>query len=505
LLFEISQMLVGRNDLRDIIKPLLKKLCLTIGALRGTINIINRETSRIFIRESIDLGSPGGGDYQQKIPEGFVDQVIQSGKPSVFTIDGGTKAGQGASVAFYCLPIYYGEAICGTLSIETVLCRGENADDGLRLLSLVSFSLGQAAYFKQQAQERIESLQRENERLQEQIKNNFKPDNMVGSSRDMHTVYLHIEQVCSSPNTTVLIRGESGVGKELVASAIHNGSSRRGQAFVKINCAALPDSIIESELFGHEKGAFTGAISMRKGRFEIADGGTIFLDEIGDLLPQTQVKLLRVLQEREFERIGGYTPIRCNVRVIAATSRNLEQLIEEGKFRLDLYYRLNVFPIYVPPLRARKSDILQLVDYFVEKYARLTNKKFHRIAPDAVDLILSYGWPGNVRELENCIERAVLICNDDTIHAHHLPPTLQAAEPAAGQPGGLLENAVNSLERDMIVNALRTSHGKMAAAARVLGITERMITLRVKKFDIDTDVYRRKGRVLAGNLHDSRA
>ncbi len=305
----------------------------------------------------------------------------------------------------------------------------------------------------------------------------------------MRSVYMHIEQVATSANTTVLIRGESGVGKELVASAIHKGSGRNGSAFVKVNCAALPDSIIESELFGHEKGAFTGAIAMRKGRFEIADGGTIFLDEIGDVSAQTQVKLLRVLQEREFERVGGLHPIHCNVRIIAATSRNLEQLIEENKFRPDLYYRLNVFPIYVPPLRERKSDILQLADFFVEKYAKLSGKNIRRISSAAVDLIVAYNWPGNVRELENSIERAVVLCNDDTIHAHHLPPTIQSVGSATSQSGGPLENALNSLEREMVIDALKTTHGNMAGAARMLGVTERMMGFRVKKHEIAVEIY----------------
>src|SRR5208337_362865 len=240
--------------------------------------------------------------------------------------------------------------------------------------------------------------------------------NMIGSSGGMQIVYDHIEQVASS-NTTVLIRGESGVGKELVAHALHKRSPRSLRAFVKVNCAALPDSIIESELFGHEKGAFTGAIAMRKGRFEVAEGGTIFLDEIGDVSPATQVKLLRVLQEKEFERVGGHVPIKANVRILTATSRNLEEMIEQDKFRADLYYRLNVFPIYAPPLRERKSDLLLLADFFIEKYAKLNQKDVRRISTAAIDLLMSYHWPGNVRELENCMERAVLLCQDKSIEA----------------------------------------------------------------------------------------
>ena len=305
----------------------------------------------------------------------------------------------------------------------------------------------------------------------------------------MRSLFLHIEQVASS-NTTVLIRGESGVGKELVARALHEQSQRKQKTFVKFNCAALPESIIESELFGHERGAFTGAIAMRKGRFEMADHGTIFLDEIGDVSPATQVKLLRVLQEKEFERVGGATPIKCDVRIITATSRNLEEMIEQGKFRSDLYYRLNVFPIYVPPLRERKADLLLLADHFVEKFSAVNGKKVRRITTAAIDLLVSYHWPGNVRELENCMERAVLLCLGASIEAHHLPPTLQKKDPSEVGPSGTLDAAVSALEYEMIVAELKTCDGNMAKAARNLGLTERQMGLRVKLYNIDFKRFR---------------
>jgi Nif-specific regulatory protein len=315
---------------------------------------------------------------------------------------------------------------------------------------------------------------------------------MIGNSNAMRSVYMHIEQVAGSA-TTVLIRGESGVGKELVARALHEQSPRKGKTFVKFNCAALPESIIESELFGHEKGAFTGAVAMRKGRFEVADGGTIFLDEIGDLSAPTQVKLLRVLQEKEFERVGSQTPISCDVRIITATSRNLEAMIEQEKFRADLYYRLNVFPIYVPPLRDRKSDLLLLADHFVEKFSKSCGKNVRRITTAAVDLLVSYHWPGNVRELENCIERAVLLCSGLSIEAHHLPPTLQKKDPSEKGSSGTLDSAVSALEYEMIVAELKACEGNMARAARTLGLTERQIGLRVKRYGIDFKRFRMEG------------
>jgi Nif-specific regulatory protein len=509
LLFEISQLVGGTLDIHENIRPILEKICTGINAHRGIINIINRETSELTIEESYGLTpEEESSKGHPKLGEGIIGMVGETGKPIVITNIAqdehfrGRKPtvtelnhGDEYSAAFFCVPIRLGQEVRGTLSVERIIVRGERTDDDLRLLTLIASVIAQAVIVRQSAQERIQTLRKENERLQEQIKNQFKPANMIGSSSAMRSVYLHIEQVSSSANTTVLIRGESGVGKELVANAVHLASARKGRAFVKVNCAALPDSIIESELFGHEKGAFTGAIAMRKGRFEIANGGTIFLDEIGDISPTTQVKLLRVLQEREFERVGNQTPIQCDVRVIAATSRNLEQLIEQNKFRMDLYYRLNVFPIYVPPLRERKSDILQLADHFIEKYSDSAGKKVRRISTAAIDLLMSYHWPGNVRELENCIERAVLLCNDDAIHAHHLPPSLQAAEPGAVHSRSTLDSALNSLEREMLIDALKTTHGNMSQAARMLGITERIMGLRVKKHVIDPAIFR---KALAG-------
>jgi Nif-specific regulatory protein len=281
------------------------------------------------------------------------------------------------------------------------------------------------------------------------------------------------------------LRGESGVGKELIAHAIHYNSVRAAKPLVKVNCAALPENILESELFGHEKGAFTGAHQQRKGRFELADRGSIFLDEVGDLTPGMQIRLLRVLQEREFERVGGTETIKIDVRVIAATNRNLDELMTERTFRRDLYYRLNVFPIHIPPLREHKTDILLLADYFVEKYSRKHAKAIRRISTPAIDMLMAYHWPGNVRELENCIERAVLMSNDDVIHGHHLPPTLQTAEFSGTTLRGTLQETLERVEREMIVEALKSCRGNRAKASRMLGVSERIMGLRVEKHGID--------------------
>ena len=323
--------------------------------------------------------------------------------------------------------------------------------------------IARAVKLRQRSEEEKEKLLEENIRLQNELKDRFQPDNMIGSSQAMQEVFDLIAQVTRS-EATVLIRGESGTGKELVAHAIHYNSLRAEKPFIKVNCAALPESVIESELFGHEKGAFTGALATRKGRFEMADGGSIFLDEIGELSAMTQVKLLRVLQEREIERVGGSETIKVNVRIIAATNRNLEEEITRGTFREDLYYRLNVFPVHIPPLRERKTDVMLLADFFIEKYSRKNRKIVKRISSSAIDLVMSYHWPGNVRELENCIERASLLSTDQVIHAYHLPPSLQSAESSDTGLHSTLLQAVENLEIELIKEALKSNRGNMAKA-----------------------------------------
>jgi Nif-specific regulatory protein len=300
----------------------------------------------------------------------------------------------------------------------------------------------------------------------------------------MQRVYEQVAQVARS-NTTVLLRGESGTGKELIASAIHYNSARAKKPFVKVSCGALPDTLIESELFGYEKGAFTGADARKKGRFELADGGTLFLDEIGDVQLSTQVKLLRVLQEREFERLGGHETLKADVRLIAATNKDLERAIEQGKFREDLFYRLNVFPIFIPPLRERKPDVLLLADHFLQRFSAEHGRDIRRLATPAIDMLASYHWPGNARELQNVIERAVLVCDGHVIHAHHLSPTLQTAEASGTVMSIALDDAVAAYEKDLLQDALKSARGNRAKAARLLRTTERIVNYKVRKLGID--------------------
>jgi Nif-specific regulatory protein len=325
--------------------------------------------------------------------------------------------------------------------------------------------------------------------LKQKLQQEYSFHNIIGNSHEMRDVYEQVTRVARS-DTTVLLRGESGTGKELIAEAIHYNSLRSDRPFHRVNCGAIPENLIESEFFGYEKGAFTGAESRKLGWFELANGGTLFLDEVGELLPATQVKLLRVLQNRQFERVGGTETLKCDVRVIAASNANLEESMSQGRFREDLYYRLNVFSIFLPPLRDRKTDILLLADHFMLKYGRRQAKAVKRISTPAIDMLMRYHWPGNVRELENCIERAVVLCEDQVIHSYHLPPTLQTAESSDTIPRLSLTKSVASYEKELIQDALKTTRGNMARAARLLDTTERIIGYKIHKYRINTSRFR---------------
>jgi Nif-specific regulatory protein len=494
LLFEVSQTLDSSLDLREVLGPVLKIIARHKGILRGSLTLLNRDTGEISIEAAYGLSASQQRKGRYRIGEGVIGQVFQTGRPAVIprvseeprflNRTGAIAKAEGSDISYLSVPIKLENRVVGALSIDVPYQEEISLQDEVRLLSIVGSMISQAVKLRQKAQEERRQLIEENLRLTEELKDRFRPSNLIGNSGAMQAVYDLIAQVSGS-DATVLIRGESGTGKELVAHAIHYSSRRAGKPFIKVNCAALPETVIESELFGHEKGAFTGAVSARKGRFELADGGTLFLDEVGDLSTGLQIKLLRVLQEREFERVGGASTLKVDVRLIAATNVELEKLIQSGRFRQDLYYRLNVFPIHIPPLRERKTDILQLADFFVEKYGRANHKQVRRISTPAIDMLMSYHWPGNVRELENCVERAVLLSDDDVIHGHHLPPSLQTAEASGTVFRGRLASNLAGVERELILEALKSYRGNMAMAARALGISERIMGLRVCKYDID--------------------
>lgn len=499
LLYEVSKLLGRSMELREVIGPVLNALAERMGMSRGAITLVNRNTGEIYIEAAHGLSENQRKKGVYQIGEGVVGKVVETGQPVIVPhiseeplfLDrtGARKDLAKSDISFICVPIKIGAEIIGTLSADRLFDETISLKEDVRVLSIIASMVAQAVRLRQETQEERERLIQENLRLRGELQERYQPANIIGKSKVMRDVYDLIAQVSKS-NATVMIRGESGTGKELVANAIHYNSLRATKPLVKVNCAALPETVLESELFGHEKGAFTGATYERRGRFEMANGGTIFLDEVGDLPPMVQIRLLRVLQEREFERVGASSTTKIDVRVIAATNRNLEELMEEGLFREDLYYRLNVFPIYVPALRQRRTDILLLADFFVEQCAKANNKRIHRICTHAIDMLMSYHWPGNVRELENCIERAVLLSNEGVIYGYHLPPTLQTSSYTGTVPYGTLQGEIDKLERDLIMDALKTTRGNMSEAAKILGTSERIMGLRVKKHDVDPRRYR---------------
>lgn len=497
LLFEISQALNRNLDLSTVLRPVLERMAQFMGLVRATVTILNRESRSIHIDIASGLSNKELERGHYRLGEGITGRVVATGEPAIvrkvsedprFLDRTQTRRREmeehHKELSFVCVPIRIMDEVIGSLSADREFREEISLSDDVRLLSLVASLLSQAVVMRRDALEQVRVLANENERLLGEITGRMQNSKIIGSSHAILRVHQLILQVANT-DTTVVIRGESGVGKELVAEALHINSNRAKRPFIKISLAAIPETMIESELFGHERGAFTGAIHSRQGRFEAANGGTIFLDEIGDLPLATQIKILRLLQERQFERLGSNGTQSVDVRVITATNRDLETLVQQGAFRPDLYFRLNVFPIFVPPLRERRTDITLLADYFIAKISAKTGKEIKRISTPAIDMLMRYHWPGNVRELQNCIERAVILSSDGVIHSHQLPPTLQTAEESNTPPQGKLPAALDALEREMVVDALKSSNGNMAKAARTLGISERLIGLRVKSFGID--------------------
>jgi len=492
-LYSISRILVSEMNQRQMLEEVLDVLDRDLGMKRATLMLLSPDGQELLFEVAHSLSAKRGRGMRLRTGEGITGRVVQTNKPAVvprisqepmFLDRLHKRAADGGEKSFVCVPISIGPDVVGTLSVDRDYDASANLDDDVRVLSIVAGEIAANVKGRRDAAAQRQALEDENVRLRNELEDRFRPENIIGNSGAMREVYRAIHQVADS-DTTVLVRGESGTGKELVAHAVHYSGPRAKGPFVKVNCAALNENLLESELFGHEKGAFTSASQTRVGRIEQAEGGTLFLDEIGDFSPAVQVKLLRVLQEREYERVGSGETRKANVRVICATSRDLEKGVEEDTFRQDLYYRINVFPIFLPPLRDRKDDILLLADHFVERYAEAMGKSIRRISTPAINMMVAYHWPGNVRELENCIERAALVSTEDVIHGHHLPPTLQTPDPAGAMGAGTLSERLALFERDIIVDALKRTYGNMAAAARDLGVTARILRYRVQHLGID--------------------
>jgi Nif-specific regulatory protein len=464
-LMKVSTTINSIRGLDDLLERLLELLFEVVPAERGAILLTNEgsfETSLIFGLDRVQ-----GKNQAVKVSRTIVQQVLRDGV-ALLANDGAAKSTHASeSLALtrahsvMCVPLLIFERKLGVLYLDTTRARDQFTRDHLQLVAAIA---GISAVAIENARQ-FQWLERENERLLSDVNIEH---NMIGESPAMQRVYHFISKVAPT-DATVLINGESGTGKELAARAIHRNSKRAQKPFMAVNCAALNESLLETELFGHEKGSFTGALAQKKGRLEIADGGTIFLDEIGELTPALQVKLLRVLQEREFERVGGTVTINVDLRVIAATNKNLEEAIEAGQFRQDLYYRLNVVSLEMPPLRDRREDIMLLANYFADKYGARCNRKLRGFAPETRACLTAYDWPGNVRELENTIERAVVLGTTDLVLAEDLPETMLERQVNVTNPA-TYHTAVAQAKKAIILNAMDQTEGNFNDAAKLLGV-----------------------------------
>jgi Nif-specific regulatory protein len=486
------------QPLQPTLERVLKKTAELAGYKRITLAIFDPKTDTL--RFSITHGHTKPSSSTYAPGEGITGHVLSTGEPFVVRViaeeplflnrAGGRTREEMASLSFISVPVITsGERheTLGVLSADLPLAERDHLDlhkDFLQALARVIAR--QTAYLQEcmiLSDTRLQGVVRETNQAENLAKNRI-----VASSKAMSQVMGQIMQVAES-RATVLLRGESGTGKELLAEAIHNMSSRRQGPFVKLNCAALPSELIESELFGYERGAFTGAVGSKKGRFELAHRGTLFLDEIGELSAEAQAKLLRAIQEGEIQRLGSEKATKIDVRIVCATHQPLETLIEENRFREDLYYRINVFPIFIPSLRERRQDILPLAEHFLSVFSQEYGKQIKRISTPAIDLLTQYHWPGNVRELRNCIERATLLCMDEAIRTYHLPPTLQTAESSATDTELSFGEAVARFEQELLVEALKKTQGNMLEAARELRSSYRVVNYKIKKYGINPKKY----------------
>jgi len=491
-LHEISVALAKPGELEDSLKATLYILSDRLGMKRGMISILHRDLQEIHTLVQVGMDNSDINPVTYKMGEGITGRVVETGRPiavpqldkePLFLNRSGLRRNLNRTdLAFLCVPIKYGDEVVGAISVDRAAQEDTDLSEEVRLLENVTNLIATRVQNRRVVEE--------NRRLRDSSSLSNIRGQVLGSSPVMRQVRLLIAQVADS-KTTVLLTGETGTGKGLVANAIHLSSPRKDYPFIKVNCGAIPESLIESELFGHEKGAFTGATQQRAGRFEAAGAGTILLDEVGELPAQAQVKLLRVLQEREFERVGGSKTIKTNARVITATNRDLEAEVAAGRFRADLFYRLNVFPIHIPPLRERGADILMLADHFTKIYSKEMGKDVSRIDTPSIDMMMAYHWPGNVRELENAVERAVLLATDGVIHSHLLPPSLQIKSVEARTKGrGKLEQLLAAYEMELIVDALKDAGGNQSRAAQLLGTSKRVIQYKVAKYEIDFRKFR---------------
>ena len=479
VLQEISYAIVHKKNISELLHQILEILSSRLNMIRGTLTIVKH--NKLYIEATHDLQDAEKKHISYNIGEGITGHVAECGRPHLIEdivqdprfLNRLGARDKDEKIAFICVPIINMERVIGTLSVDRVMDENADLQKDLKFLEIVGNIVGEALMAV------IAELIHENKQLRDML-DDSNPPALIGNCKSMRDIYALIKQVAAS-DATVLLRGASGTGKEMVARAIVSLSDRNNKPFITLNCAAIPENLVESELFGHEKGAFTGAVARRIGHVDKANTGTLFLDEVGDLSLASQVKLLR---------------LKSDVRLIAATSRNLEEMIANGQFREDLYYRLNIFPITMPDLNSRRSDIILLAEHFIEKHNIKYKKNIKRLSTPAINMLMSYHWPGNVRELENCIERAVITATDDCIHGYNLPASLQTGKTSNSSllPDGAVSfnTLVDSYERELIVESLKRNHGNMSAAARDLDLSPRVIHYKIRKLGITPEWYQDK-------------
>ncbi len=495
LLSELSLVLAGQDGFSNVVIRALKILAQSSGMQRAAVVLRHNRTEKLQVPAAYRLSAHERSWRRWLlgfISEGALQNAL-AGKSEALTVLSAKKEENLSSAAktlFVCVPMNLSEEFgAGVFCVELAQSDAHNDKQAQELFRVVASMIAQACTVNHLVEAATQRMLDENANLRDELGERYDFSHIVGNSGPMRQVYEQIAQIACT-NTTVLINGETGTGKELIAHALHINSPRADKPFIKVNCAALAESLIERELFGHERGAFTDAIASKPGRFELADGGTIFLDEIGEISPNVQIKLLRFLQEREFERIGGTATIKADVRVIAATNRELEKEVNAGRFRTDLFYRLNVFPIEISPLRERKEDIPLLVEYLLKKLTREHNKSVLQLSAQALEICKTYDWPGNVRELENALERAVVVADSPVIQHYHLPPILQAIETTSVVEATNLFASVEAYEKDLIFRALQESRGNRSQAARKFGVSERALAYKINKYAIDCEQFR---------------
>ena len=503
----ITQLIGTAVDLGTTLDNILHVLHDTLKMERATLLLIDEKTQHLTIRASCGLTEEEELKGVYKPNEGVCGQIFQSKLPFVvpdihseplfLNRTGARPKISKTKISFLGVPVFVEGQPVGVLSVDRLFGPEISFEEDIRFLTMLSVLISQFLLLNKEILRKEAELKEENDSLKEKLHRQHGGHFIIGHSKPMQEVFTIIEKISNS-TVTALLLGESGTGKELVARAIHESGSRKDRAFIKVNCAALPETLLESELFGHEKGAFTGAHTSRQGRFELADNGTIFLDEIGEMPLALQAKMLRILQEKQFERIGGVKTLTVNVRIIAATNVSLEQAVEAGKFRADLYYRLNVVPIVLPPLRERKEDIPLLFNHFLKK-SNQRNGRNLKLTSELLDFLIEYKWPGNVREMQNMVERMVILAEGEKLTLHDVPIEVQSydihrservPEPSkmidppsvhASRAGHL---SLQDIEKAEVESALRRHGWVQVRAAKELGLTQRQMGYRIKKYNL---------------------